>query len=117
MLHRLGLQAYILPHDAKEHSDSLINYFLIGYFVLGVVFAVFYNTWPAAFGVGGTLLLIYYAIKLALPQSNLYQYVLGIVLGIFMAQFIYQMHGMSEMHFFAFIGNGFHKTVSQRLHQ
>ena len=41
----------------------------------------------------------------SLPGSNLYQYVLSIVLGVFMAQYIYQMHGMFEMHFFAFIGS------------
>jgi two-component system sensor histidine kinase/response regulator len=35
----------------------------------------------------------------------MYQYVLSGILGIFMAQFIYQMHGMFEMHFFAFIGS------------
>jgi PAS domain-containing protein len=40
-----------------------------------------------------------------LPESDLYQYVLSVVLGIFMAQYIYQMHGLFEMHFFAFIGS------------
>ncbi len=35
----------------------------------------------------------------------MYQYVLGAVFGIFMAQYIYQMHGLFEMHFIAFIGS------------
>jgi len=43
--------------------------------------------------------------KLCLPSSNLYQYVLSAILGIFMALYIYQMHGLFEMHFFAFIGS------------
>ncbi|HXB45892.1 MAG TPA: response regulator, partial [Puia sp.] len=34
-----------------------------------------------------------------------YQYVLSAILGIFMAMYIYQMHGLFEMHFFAFIGS------------
>jgi two-component system sensor histidine kinase/response regulator len=34
-----------------------------------------------------------------------YQYVLSVVLGIYMSQFIYQMHGMFEMYFLAFIGS------------
>jgi len=51
------------------------------------------------------LLLAYYSTKLLLPESDLYQYVLSAVLGLFMAQFIYQMHGMLEMHFIAFIGS------------
>ncbi len=90
--------------EVKERSDRLMNYFLISYFLVGLVFAVFYDTWLIAFGVGGLSLLAYYSVKIALPDSSLYQYVLSAVLGIFMAQFIYQMHGLFEMHFFAFIG-------------
>src|SRR5476649_2559437 len=91
--------------EAKKRSDILMNYFLLSYFAMGLVFASFYGTWLIAFGVGGLSVIAYYSAKLALPGSNLYQYVLGAVLGIFMAQFIYQMHGLFEMHFFAFIGS------------
>src|SRR5436853_4215271 len=58
-----------------------------------------------AIGSGGLCLIAYYSAKKVLPDSNLYQYVLSGVLGVFMAQFIYQMHGLFEMHFFAFIGS------------
>ena len=91
--------------EVKERSDRLMNYFLISFFLVGLVLAEYYDTWLIAFGVGGISLLAYYSAKLALPDSTLYQYVLSTVLGIFMAQFIYQMHGMFEMHFFAFIGS------------
>ncbi len=89
----------------QQRSDSLMNYFLIGYFAIGLALAPFYNTWLIATGIGGLCLLAYYSTKLLLPQSDLYQYVLGAVLGVFMAQYIYQMHGLFEMHFFAFIGS------------
>ncbi|REA60671.1 hypothetical protein DSL64_14125 [Dyadobacter luteus] len=89
----------------KESSDRSMNYFLIGYFLLGLLFATFYDTWFIALGVGGISLIAYYSTKWLLPSSDLYQYVLSAVLGIFMAQFIYQMHGLFEMHFFAFIGS------------
>lgn len=88
-----------------ERSDRLINYFLGGYFILGLVFAQFYGTWLIAIGVGGLSLTAYYSAKFFFPDTCIYQYVLGVVLGVFMAQFIYQMHGMFEMHFFAFIGS------------
>jgi two-component system sensor histidine kinase/response regulator len=67
--------------------------------------AFYYNTWVIALGVGGLSLAAYYSAKILLPGSNLYQYVLSAVLGIFMAQYIYQMHGLFEMHFLAFIGS------------
>jgi two-component system, sensor histidine kinase and response regulator len=91
--------------EVKERSDKVMNYFLVIFFLAGLVFALFYDTWLIAFGAGGLSLLAYYSVKIILPGSNLYQYVLSVVLGIFMAQYIYQMHGMFEMHFFAFIGS------------
>lgn len=91
--------------EVKKRSDKLMNYFLIGYFIGGLVLATFYDTWLVAIGVGGLSLIAYYSAKWALPKSNLYQYVLSVVLAIFMAQYIYQMHGLFEMHFTAFIGS------------
>ena len=91
--------------QVKEKSDRLMNYFLPAFFLMGLLLAFYYDTWLIAIGVGGLCLLAYYSAKLILPHSNLYQYVLAVVLGIFMAQFIYQMHGMFEMHFLAFIGS------------
>src|ERR1700754_3736047 len=80
-----------------------MNYFLAFYFVVGLGLALFYDTWLVAIGVGGICIVAYYSTKLLLPDSDLYQYVLIAILVIFMAQFIYQMHGLFEMHFFAFI--------------
>ena len=98
-------QNRLLFLGVKERTDRLMNYFLWGYFIIGLIFAQFYDTWLIAFGVGGLSLLAYYSVKYLLPSSDLYQYVLSAVLGVFMAQYIYQMHGLFEMHFFAFIGS------------
>jgi len=97
--------APIVHFGVTQRSDRLINYFLGGYFLLGLFLAPFYGTWLIAFGVGGLSLAAYYSVKAAFPDSCAYQYVLSVVLGVFMAQFIYQTHGMFEMHFFAFIGS------------
>jgi signal transduction histidine kinase len=91
--------------DLKNKSDKLMDYFLPGFFLTGLLFALYYETWMIAIGVGGLCLLAYYSAKFFLPSSDLYQYVLSTVLGLFMAQYIYQMHGLFEMHFFAFIGS------------
>lgn len=91
--------------ENKRASDRMMNYFLAAYFAGGLALAFFYDTWLIALGVGGLSLLAYCAARLVLPESNAYQYVLSAVLGIFMAQYIYQMHGMFEMHFVAFISS------------
>lgn len=98
-------QTAIQKLSVKEKSDQLMNYFLISFFMGGMLLAFFYDTWLIAGIVGGLLLTAYYSAKIILPDSDLYQYVLSVVLALFMAQYIYQMHGMFEMHFFAFIGS------------
>ncbi|MEO5776944.1 MAG: HAMP domain-containing sensor histidine kinase [Flavobacterium sp.] len=99
----LHIQEFL--YAIKNKSDSLMNYFIVSYFVFGLFLASYYDTWEIAIGVGGLLLIAYFSTKWALPKSDFYQYVLSTVLGIFMAQFIYQMHGMFEMHFTAFVAS------------
>ncbi len=91
--------------QSKKTSDKLMDYFLFAFFAGGLLLAFFYETWSIGFGVGILSLTAYYSVKIALPDSNLYQYVLSTVYGIFMAQYIYQMHGLFEMHFIAFIAS------------
>jgi signal transduction histidine kinase len=94
-----------LLEQIKHKSDKLMNYFLISFYICGLLLAFFYDTWLIAVGVGSLSLMAYYSTKWLLPASNAYQYVLSVVFGIFMAQYIYQMHGLFEMHFIAFIGS------------
>lgn len=88
----------------RRRSDLLINYFLIALYIGGLLLSFFYNTWLVGITTGSACLFAYYISKRLLPKSDFYQYVLSIVFGIFMAQYIYQMHGLFEMHFIAFIG-------------
>jgi PAS domain S-box-containing protein len=91
--------------QVKIKADRLMNYFLAVYMLSGCLLSLYHNTWGVGIGVGCCCLAAYYSVKFFLPQSNLYQYVLSAIMGIFTAQFIYQMHGMFEMHFTAFIGS------------
>lgn len=86
-----------------QKSDKIINYLLLIEFLFGLAIAPFYDTWFVAFVVGGSCLGLYYAAKWLLPESVFYQYVLSAVSAVFAAQFIYQMHGLFEMHFWVFI--------------
>lgn len=89
----------------KLKADKSMTIALTLYFIFGMFLSFFYDTYLIAFGVGGLCLIAYYATKILFPSSTLYQYVLAAILAIFTAQFIYQMHGMFEMHFFVFVGS------------
>lgn len=85
-------------------ADKIIGNALWVYFAFGLFLAPFYGTWMVALGIGSLCLLAYWIPRLALPRHSLHRYVSSGVLAVFMAQFIYQMHGMFEMHFIAFVG-------------
>jgi signal transduction histidine kinase len=74
-------------------------------FAFGLAIAFFFDTWLIAIGSGGLCLAAYFITRKLLPESNLYQYVLSAVSAVFAAQYIYQMHGMAEMHFWVFISS------------
>lgn len=93
--------------EVNERSDRIMNVVILGYFIFGLVIAFFYQTFFIAVTIGGLCLLAYFGTKLLLPSMRLYQYVLSAVFAIFSAQFIYQMHGLFEMHFFFFVGSAF----------
>ncbi len=87
-----------------QRSNKLIGYFLISYFVFGLIIAFWYDTWVIAIGVGGLCTVSFFLATKLFPDSKVNQYVASAAVGIYTAQFIYQMHGLFEMHFFAFIG-------------
>jgi len=105
MTEQFEIQAIGYREEALRRSDKLMDYFLACYGLTGLTLAFYYNTWLIAMCVSGAALVVYYAVKVLMPRSNLYQYVLSTVFGVFTAQFIYQMHGLFEMYFFAFIGS------------
>lgn len=92
-----------LFESVTQRSDYIFTRVLFLSFAFGLFLATFYDTWMIAILVGGGNLLAYYGTKLLMPDSKLYQYVGASVMALFMAQFIYQMHGLFEMHFSAFV--------------
>jgi methyl-accepting chemotaxis protein len=90
--------------EINRKSDVIMRRALVALFLFGLFLATFYDTYTIAVLVGGLGLVTYFGTKALLPKHNLYQYVASGLLAVFTAQFIYQMHGLFEMHFFVFIG-------------
>ncbi|MEJ1240538.1 hypothetical protein WBG78_20510 [Chryseolinea sp. T2] len=92
-------------HGIFSFANTVNERMLDVMFLFGMFISFFYDTWLIATVVGGLCLASYYTTKKLIPESDLYQYVLSGVSAIFAAQFIYQMHGMAEMHFWVFISS------------
>jgi methyl-accepting chemotaxis protein len=86
-----------------RQADRFTSFFLWGYFALGIVLALYYNTWLLALGVGGACMAAHLLCTSFLAGTLLSRMVTSLAFSIFMLQFIAQMHGMFEMHFFFFI--------------
>lgn len=90
--------------DSNQQSDQLIERILLGYFLFGIALCFFYDTWILGIGSGMICMIAYYSTKWIVPKGNLHRYVASGIFAVYVAQYIYQMHGLFEMHFFAFIG-------------
>lgn len=95
----------LIFQEITKRSDLIMNIAIWIYFAVGFLWSFFYDTQLIALGIGGLCLVAYYTTKILLPKSKLYQYVLSVVFGVFSAQYIYQMHGMFEMHFMFLVGS------------
>ncbi len=95
----------IIFKEINAKADRFITKALVVYFLFGIAISFVYSTFTVGIGVGTLCLIAYFGTKTWLPNNTFYQYILGGVLAIFTAQFIYQMHGMFEMHFFVFVGS------------
>ena len=89
--------------ECYKEADHFTSYFVIGYFVLGFLLAPFYDTWLFAFCIGGCSLAAWVLCRFFAPGTVLSRIVTSLVFASFVLQFIGQMHGMYEMHFFFFI--------------
>ncbi|SMD38344.1 Histidine kinase-, DNA gyrase B-, and HSP90-like ATPase [Reichenbachiella faecimaris] len=91
--------------DINYKSDVFIIRFLYAHVAFSLFLATFYDTWLLAVAVGASTLITWYVIKLILPGAELHRYVASMFFGVYVGLFIYQMHGLFEMHFFAFIAS------------
>jgi len=95
----------IQPFHEKVHeeADGIIRYFIIGYFIFGLFLSIFYDSWAFGIVMGGVSLGVYYLSKSLLGPSFWFRLIVSFLLWNFPVQYIIQMHGMYEMHFFYFI--------------
>ncbi|WP_115866314.1 hypothetical protein [Marinoscillum furvescens] len=88
-----------------ERADEFTFRFLLAYSVFGIAISTYYDTWLIGLSTAALAIGSWFAFKLLLPTHSLHRYVASGFFGVFVGTFIYQMHGLFEMHFFAFIGS------------
>lgn len=91
-------------NKVNEEADVIVNYFIYGFAIFGVAISFFYQSYLLAFVMGGVSLIIHLALKSFIGGTFWFRVISSLLFWNFAVQFIFQMHGMYEMHFFYFIG-------------
>ncbi|WP_338814212.1 SpoIIE family protein phosphatase [Bernardetia sp. Wsw4-3y2] len=97
----LYLKRYLIKVQTK--ADKISDKFVMIFFVVGIFLAPIYETWLFSFITGGAALGIYLVARFLLSNKFYARMLISIVYAVFMLQFIGQMHGMAETHFFFFV--------------
>ncbi len=84
-------------------GDGISRFFIIAFFIIGILLAFASNSFLLAFFMGGFSLLTFFALQIFLPQSQMLRYVTSFLFWNFGVQYLFQMQGLYEMHFFFFI--------------
>ena len=90
-------------HTLNRDVDRVIRYIVVGFYIFGLLLIFYYDTWAFGLGIGTLNLLLYLVASYGIKSELVKRQMISLVFAIFMLQFIGQMHGMYEMHFFFFI--------------
>ncbi|NJO01159.1 MAG: hypothetical protein HC880_05175 [Bacteroidia bacterium] len=89
--------------DEVYHRGDMVMMGFVGlHFLLGLIFAAFYNTWQIFGWVGITAVIVFYTSVFVYPKTFFTRALAGIVLLAFVLLYIHQMKGLPEIRFFFF---------------
>lgn len=100
IVYKLELETYLA--SVQEKADKISDKFVIMFFVLGVCLAPVYDTWIFTIANSVIIAALYLMARFVLINKFVARMIISLVYAIFMLQFIGQMHGMAEIHFFFF---------------
>ncbi len=85
-----------------RQGDAFMQWYVLLHAVFALLFAVVYQTWAISIFVSFGAALIFFIPQRLFPGTALTRNMASLSLQIFVMLYIYQMHGLAEMHFFFF---------------
>ncbi len=96
----IEIEGYLAEVHAK--ADKIIDRFILGFFIFGLLLAPIYDTWTFSLATGSLTVLMYAMARFVVKNKFHARMIISLVFSIFMLQYIGQMHGMAELHFLFF---------------
>lgn len=100
---RLNIEVEDYLAQVQFKADKIADKFVIAFFFIGVVLAPVYSTWTFSLATSSINIALYLTARILVQNKVISRLIISSVFAIFMLQFIGQMHGMAEIHFFFFI--------------
>jgi PAS domain S-box-containing protein len=96
--------ADLAPFYARihTHANKISERTLLAFTLLGALLAAFYQTWGLAIAMGGGSLALYHLLKPLITGRPAQRYVISLLYGNYVLQFVLQMHGSYEWFFVFF---------------
>lgn len=99
----MNLPTELEKMPCQDLLQKTMTRLLVACFITGLILGGMHNTWLLGAAAGGTFLFACYFTRWLLPHKDLYKYVQSTVMGLFLVQYTYQLHGPLELCLFAFI--------------
>ena len=87
-----------------QEANTIMSYFMVGFFLLGLFLSIFNSTWLLGLVLGGANLAIFFVARNNMGNNKAYRVLVSIQVLVFVEQFLFQMKEIPEMYFFFFIG-------------
>jgi PAS domain S-box-containing protein len=95
-----ALEAYL--SDVRAKADKISDKFILLFFVVGLALAPVYQTWLFSLITGSLTVAMYLLARFGITHKGVARQIISSVYAVFVLQFIGQLHGMAESHFFFF---------------
>ncbi len=89
--------------DVTKESEQIITAMIVGLWLFGIAISAHYDTWKLGLVMGTSSLLVYLASRFAFPTRSITRLLGATVMALYMVQYLAQLHGLYEMHFWFFI--------------
>lgn len=89
--------------DSIKQADTIITYMVMGLWVFGIAISIHYDTWVLGLGMGSLLAIVHLTAFRFFPTKLFSRMIGASVMAFYMIQYLVQLHGLYEIHFWFFI--------------
>jgi len=97
------MNSIVASNASIKQADKIVTYMILGLWLFGVMISFHYETWSLGLGMGSALFIIFLTAVRVFPTRLISRMIGASVMAFYMIQYLAQLQGLYEMHFWFFI--------------